>query len=159
MGALLLPSAVPCCLLFLASRICFSLFSYYRRTVASKFFNTQVYSISTEKFMLPRHACCILSCLCCKGQSLLLNSFLSRIGRIEDPSRSACGDPTQGTFSFHSALSVYGVFTRLAFWQLFVFLRPLVQALRSCPASGAPWSSAMSHTSEGAGNNNIRIKI
>ena len=45
--------------------------------------------------------------------------------------------------SSHSALSSYELFGPLAFWQLSVYLRPLVQALRSCLASGDPRSSAM----------------
>ena len=32
--------------------------------------------------MLPRHARCVLSRLRCNGHSLLLGSYLSRIGRI-----------------------------------------------------------------------------
>ena len=47
-GALLAPSAIPCSL----SR----LFSDWRRTVSSKYFDTQVPSISTEELVLPRHA-------------------------------------------------------------------------------------------------------
>ena len=72
---------------------------------------------------------CVLLRLRCNRHSLLLSSYLSRIGRIKNSSCSACGH-----FSSHSTLSSDG---------LFVFLRPLVQALGSCPASGAPWSSAM----------------
>ena len=45
--------------------------------------------------MLPCHARCVLSRLRCNGQSLLLGSYLSRIGRIENPSCSACGHPSQ----------------------------------------------------------------
>ena len=45
--------------------------------------------------------------------------------------------------SSHSALSSYGLFAPLTLWRLLVSLRPLVQALRSCPASVASWSSAM----------------
>ena len=41
--------------------------------------------------MLPRHAGCLLSRFRCNGHSLLLGSYLSRIGRIENPSSSACG--------------------------------------------------------------------
>ena len=41
--------------------------------------------------MLPRHARCVLSHLRCNGHSLLLGSYLSRIGRTENPSCSACG--------------------------------------------------------------------
>ena len=48
-----------------------------------------------------------------------------------------------GHLSCHSARSSYGLFTPLTLWRLSVSLRPLVQTLGSCPASGAPWSSAM----------------
>ena len=37
------------------------------------------------------HAHCVLSRLRCKEHSLLLGSYLSKIGRIENPSCSACG--------------------------------------------------------------------
>ena len=47
--------------------------------------------------MLLRHARCDLSRLRCNGHSLLLSSYLSRIGRIENPSCSACGHPSQDT--------------------------------------------------------------
>ena len=45
------------------SRIQSSLFLDWRRSVSSKFFDTQVPSISTEEFVLPRHARCDLSSL------------------------------------------------------------------------------------------------
>ena len=66
-GALLAPSAIPCGLSPLISRIHSCLFSDWRRSVSSKFFDTQVLSISTEKLVLPRHACCVVSRLCCNG--------------------------------------------------------------------------------------------
>ena len=69
----------------------------WRRTVSSKFFDTQVPSISTEELVLPRHARCIFSRLRCNGHSLLLSFYLSRIGRIENPSCSACGHSSQDT--------------------------------------------------------------
>ena len=118
-GALLTSSAIPCSL----SRIHSCLFSDWRRTVSCKFFDTQVSSISTEK------EGSVLSRFHCNGYSLLL--VLSRIGRMENSSCSACGH-----LSSHSALSSYGLCTVYS-------LRPLVQAMRSCPASGAPCSSAM----------------
>ena len=99
-GALLAPSAIPCSL----SPSDFCLFSDWRHTVSSKFFDTQVPSISTEKLVLPRHARCVFSRLRCNGHSLLLSSYLSMIGRIENPSCGACGH-----FSSHSALSSYGL--------------------------------------------------
>ena len=79
--------------------------------------------------------------------SLLLSSYLCRIGKIENPSCIACGHSSQDTS--HSALSSYGLFAPLALCRLSVSLRALVQALKSCPPSGAPWSSAMPHPSEG----------
>ena len=55
-GALLAPSAIPCSLSPLISRIHSRLFSDWRRTVSSKYFDTQVPSISTKELVLPRHA-------------------------------------------------------------------------------------------------------
>ena len=75
-GALLAPSAIPCSLSPLISRIHSFLFSDWRRTVSSKFFDTQVPSISTEELVLPRHARCVLSRLRCNGHSVLLGSYL-----------------------------------------------------------------------------------
>ena len=94
-GALLAPSAIPCSLSPLISRIHSRLISDWRRSVSSKFFDTQVPSISTEGLVLPRHARCVLSRLRCNGHSLFLASYLSRIGRIENPSCSACGHSSQ----------------------------------------------------------------
>ena len=93
-GALLAPSAIPCSL-SLISRIHSRLFSDWRRTVSSKYYDTQVPPISFEELVLPRHARCVLSRLRCNGHSLLLGSYLSRIGRIETSSCSACGHPSQ----------------------------------------------------------------
>ena len=94
-GALLAPSAIPCSFSPLISRIHSRLISDWRRTVSSKYFDTQVPSISTEELVLPRHARCVLSRLRCNGHSLHLGSCLSRIGRIENSSCSACGHPSQ----------------------------------------------------------------
>ena len=74
-GALLAPSAIPCSLFPLISRIHSRLFSDWRCTVSSKYFDTQVPSIFTEELVLPRHARCVLSRLRCNGHSLLLGSF------------------------------------------------------------------------------------
>ena len=151
-GAPLAPFAIPCSL-SLISRIHSRLFSDWRRTVSSKFFDTQVPSISTEELVLPRHARCVLSRLRCNGHSLLLGSYLSRIGRIENPSCSACGHSSQdishlilhcpATDSLHRSL----------------FGDPLVQTLGSCSASGAPWSPAMPPSlGRGRVNNNNNMK-
>ena len=55
-GALLPPSVIPCSLFPLISRIHFSLFSDWKCPVSSKFFDTQVPSISTEGLAFLRHA-------------------------------------------------------------------------------------------------------
>ena len=138
-GALLAPSAIPCSLSPLISRIYSRLFSDWMRTVSSKCFDTQVFSISTEELVLPRHARRVLSRLRCNGHSLLLGSYLSRIGRIENPSCSACGHSSQDI----SHLILHCPATDSLRRSLFVSVRPLVQTLGSFPASGAPWSSAM----------------
>ena len=64
--ALLFSSAIPCSLSPLTSRIHSCLFSDWRRTVSSKFFDTQVPSVTIEKLVLSR--------LRSNGHSLLLNS-------------------------------------------------------------------------------------
>ena len=96
-GVLLAPSTIPCSLSPLIFRIHSCLFSDWRRTVSSKFFDTQVPSISTEELVLPRHARCVLSRFRCNGHSLLLGPYLCRIGRIENPSCSVCGHSFQAT--------------------------------------------------------------
>ena len=86
-----------CSLSPLVSRIHSSLLSDWRRTVSSKFFDAQVSSIATEELVLPRHPLCVLSRLRCNGYSLLLSSYLSRIGRIENSFCSACEHSSQDT--------------------------------------------------------------
>ena len=125
-----------------------SLISDWRRTVSSKFFDTQVPSISTEELVLPRHARCVLSRLRCNGHSLLLGSYVSRIGKIENPTCSACGHSSQDTSHLILHCPATDSLRRSLFGDS---LRPLVKALGSCPASVAGWSSAMPHPSEGVG--------
>ena len=138
--ALLAPSAIPCSLPPLISRIHSRLFSDWRRTVSPKFFDTQVPSIFTEEFVLPRHVRCVLSRLRCNGHSLLLGFYLSRIGRTENPSCSACRHSSQDTSHlimhcpatdslrrslFGDSLSLYDIWSRpwelLGFWGSMVF--------------------------------------
>ena len=95
-GALLALCAIPCSLSSVISRINSCLFSDWRRAVSSTF-DTQVSSIFTEERVLPRHARCVLSRLRWNGHSLLLSSYLSRIGRIKNPSCDACGHSFQDT--------------------------------------------------------------
>ena len=90
-----MPSAIPCSLSPLTSHIHSRLISDWRRTVSLKFFDTQVSPISTKELVLPHHALCVLPRLRCNGHSLLLGSYLSRIGRIENPSCSTCGHSSQ----------------------------------------------------------------
>ena len=137
-----MPSAIPCGLFTLISHIHSYLFSDWRRTVSSKFFDTQVPSISTEKLVLLCHGRCALSCLRCNGHSLLLGSYLSRIGRIENPSCIACGHPSQDTSHLILHCPATGSLRRSLFGDS-LSLRHLVQALASCLACGAPWSSVM----------------
>ena len=90
-----MPSAIPCSLSPLISSMHSCFFSDWKRTVSSKFWDTQAAAISSEKLVLRRHARCVLSRLRCNGHRLiLLTSYLSRIGRIENPSSGACGRPS-----------------------------------------------------------------
>ena len=104
-----MPSLIPCSL---SSYLSYSLFSDWRRTVSSKFFDTQVPSISTVELQLHRHARWVLFRLRCNEHSLLLSSYLSSIGRIKNPFCSVCGHSSQDTS--HSALSSYGLFGPLS---------------------------------------------
>ena len=128
------------------------IFSDWRRTVSSKFFDTRVPSISTEEIYLPR---CVLSCLRCNGRSLPLNSYLSRIGRIENRFCSA-----RGHLSSHSALSSYVLFAPLTLWRLCL-------STTSGPGSGKLpgfWGSMVFRRAptlrKGSGsNNNISVSV
>ena len=86
-----MPSAIPCSLSPLTSRIHTCLFSDWSFTVSSKFFDPQVSSVSTEELVLSRHTRDDIFRLRCNGNSLLLGSCITRIDRIESPSCSACG--------------------------------------------------------------------
>ena len=96
-GVLLTPCAISCSLSVIFCIYSF-LFSDWRHTVSLKFFDTQVSLISIEELVLPRHAYCMFSRLHCNRHSVLLSSYLSRIGRIKNPSCSARGHPYQDTF-------------------------------------------------------------
>ena len=97
------------------SRIHSCLFSDWRRTVLSNFFDTEVPSISTEELVLPRHARCVLSRFRFKGHSLSLGSYLYRVGKIENPFCSACGHSSQDTSHFILHCSVTDSLRRLLF--------------------------------------------
>ena len=144
---LLATSAIPCSHSSLTSRIHSRLISDWRRTGSSKFFDTQVPSISTEELVLPRYARCVLSRLRCNGHSLLLGCYLSRIGRTENPSCSACRHSFQDTSHLilhcpatdSSRRSIFG--DSLSLYDLWGVARLLgLHGLPPCP-----------HPSEGAG--------
>ena len=128
--ALLAPSAITCSLSLLLSLVSTVLFS--RTGGVLSHLNSLIHRF--PRFP-PRN-------LCCNGHSLLLSSYLSRIGRIENPCCSACGHSCQDTSHLILRCPATGS-APLTLWRLPVFLRPLIQALGSCPASGAPWCSAM----------------
>ena len=96
--ALLVPSEIPCSLSPHIFCIHSSLFLGWMLTVSSKLFDTQVPSISTEELVLSRHARSVLSRLRWNGHSLLLNCYLSKISRIENPSCSVCGHASQDPY-------------------------------------------------------------
>ena len=138
-----MPSAILCGLPPLVSGIHSSLFSDWRRTVSFRFFNIQVTSISSEELCSLSRSLCALSSLLRWTQStvelLSLQDWQNRESLMQRLPKSV-----PGHLSSHSALSSFRLFAPLALWRLSVFLRPLFQALESCPASGAPWSSAIS---------------
>ena len=90
-------TSIFCSLSPLTSCIHSSLFLYWRHSAPSKFFDTDFPLVSTEELVLSCHACCALSHFQCNGHSLLLSSYLSRIGRIKKPSCSTCSDLSQNT--------------------------------------------------------------
>ena len=149
-GVLLAPSAIPCSLSPLISRIRSCLFSDWRRTVSSKYFDTQVSSISTEELVFPSHARCVLSRLRCNGHSLLLSSYRSRIGRVENPSCSTCEHSSQDT----SHLIVQCPATDSLRGSLFgdsVSLRSVVQTWGVAQLLGLHGLPPCPHPSEGVG--------
>ena len=139
---LLVPSAIPCSLSSLISRIHSCLFSDWRHTVSSKFCDTQAPSISTEEVVVLLHARCVFSRLCYNRHSLLLAPISLELAESKI-FLAALADTRPRNLSSHSALSSYGLFASLALWQFSVSVRPLVHALKSCSASGASWSSTI----------------
>ena len=84
-GASLDPSSISVSLAPLISSQRLSLYTSWRRSVQSGFFQHQILSVSPEKLTLPRSARCALSRSRCNGHSTLLNSYLHRVGRAETP--------------------------------------------------------------------------
>ena len=94
-GASLDPSSVSVSLAPLISSQRLSLYTSWRHSVQSGFFQHQIPSVSPEELTLARSARCALSRLRCNGHSTLLNSYLHRVGRAETPSCSNCGSEPQ----------------------------------------------------------------
>ena len=95
-----MPSVIPCGLSSFISCIHPHLFSDWKCTVSSKFFDPQVPSISTEELVLLCHARRVFSRLRCNGHNLLSSSYQFIIGRIGNPSCCACGHSSQDTSHF-----------------------------------------------------------
>ena len=119
-------------LVIFPSDLSYPLFLDWRRTVSSKFFDTQAPSIATNELVLPRHSRCVLSRLRCNGHSLLSSCLF---GRIENSSCRACGHSSQDTSYLipHCPATDSAPFT----------LAALCRCTTSGPDPGAPWSSAM----------------
>ena len=94
-GASLDPSSISMSLAPLISSQRLSLYTSWRRSVQSGFFQNQIPSVSPEELTLPRSARCALSRLRCNGHSTLVNSYLHWVGRSETPSCSNCGSEPQ----------------------------------------------------------------
>ena len=93
-GASLDPSSISVSLAPLISSQRLFLYTSWRRSVQSGFFQHQIPSVSPEKLTFPHFARCALSRLHCNGHSTLLNSYLHRVGRAKTPSCSNCGSLT-----------------------------------------------------------------
>ena len=111
-------------------------------------------NFSTHRFLRfsPRNLCSLVMLavfsfhLRCIEHSLLL-SYLFRIGRIENPSCSACGHSSHDTFHLILHCPATHSLGRLLFGDS-LSLYDSGQALGSCPASEASWSSAISPSLE-----------
>ena len=121
-------------------------------------FDTQVQSISTKELVLLRHTLSVLSRFRCIGHSLLLSSYLSRIGRIENPSCSACGHPSKNTSHFILHCPATGSLRRSLFGNFLslynLWSRPW-GVVRLLGSHSIPPST---HPLEGLGNNNNNSK-
>ena len=92
-----LPSAAPQCLSSLKSSFRQSLYSSWRTSVTSSLIPSQIPKVASEELSLPRSVRCHLSRLRCNGHSLLLNSYLRRIGRSISPCCPLCDSGNHDT--------------------------------------------------------------
>ena len=143
-GTLLAPSAIPCSLSLLLSLVSTVFFSRTGGVVSHR-------NSSTHSFLWFSWGTCASSSrsLCSLSSTLHRTQPSVKLLSLQDwQNRESLIQrlraPVPGHFSSHSALSSYGLFAPLTLWRLFVSLRPLVQTLGNCPASGAPWFPAMS---------------
>ena len=90
-GGASLPCTAPQSLSSLASSFRHSLYSSWRASVRSSLLSTQIPKVASEELSLPRSVRCHLSRLRCNGHSLLLQSYLHRIGRSSSPDCPLCG--------------------------------------------------------------------
>ena len=154
-----MPSAIPCSLSLLIPRIHIYFFSDWKRIASSKFFDTQVPSISFENL-------CSLDMLAVPSLVFdatdtafcsVLSSYLSRIGRIENPFGSAYEHQSQDIshLILHCAAKEFCVARSLA---------TLCLSTTSGPVPGefpSFWSSMVFHHApipwKESGNNNRKI--
>ena len=137
-----MPSVIPCSLSSIISRIHSCLFSHWRRTVSSKFFNTQASSFPMRN-LCSLVTLAVFSLVFAATDTAYCQAFIF-LGLAESrilPAAPAVTVP--GHLSSHSALPSFGIFATLALWRLSASIRFLFQALGSCRTSEAPWSSAM----------------
>ncbi len=71
-----------------------SIFSSWRDQVRCSFYDGRIPTVNREERSLSRVARTELSRLRCNGHSLLLNSYLFRLGRVDTPICSKCGEDT-----------------------------------------------------------------
>ena len=136
-GALFAPSAIPCSLSSLISTLVFS-----RTGGVLSHLNSLTHRF--HRFP-PRNLCS----LCSLASTLQRTQHSVRFLSLQDSQNQESFLQRLWTLvpgllsSSHSALSSYGLFAPFTLSRLLVSLRPLVQTVGSCPASGAPRSSAM----------------
>ena len=94
-----------------------------------KFFSTQITPASSKELVLSCLAHSSLSYLCCSGHSLLLNSDVSIIGRIENPSCSACSHQTQDTSHLILFCPAMDFLRRMLFGYCFLYYSPQVHVI------------------------------
>ena len=93
--------------------------SEWRRTILLNFSPPMSLGF-TEELLFSRHYGCVLFRFCCSGHSHLLNSYLSRIARIENPHAAPAiirfRTPLTSPLS-HFPLSSYELFASLALYR------------------------------------------